>query len=203
MKVDMFNVWNESDTKKVSRWLFVGAAIAFILGAGCAIILLMGIFNRFYIISIIFSMNIPIFVTVNPYGVIINSTMVYPIVTGFTMSIIVIATIFVSLFFIILSYATFVRYFKSIRGYESFGEVKRAINAVTHGSKIDKTMVILHMAAIISLAIGFVITWLGPLELISRIQTAIIGFPIIILALVGIFISERYIKRRIVPQKQE
>jgi hypothetical protein len=152
-------------------------------------------------IPIYFSMDIPtIFLTVKPYGVLIGFTMVYPIITGFTMSMIVTAIIFFSLWGIILNYAYFVNLLKDIRGYESFGEIKKAINATIHGSKRDKTMVALNMIAAIAATICFPIIGLVPLQIISALQTALTVIPIMTFALISVYLSQRYIKRRIVPK---
>jgi hypothetical protein len=205
--VNMFNVWNDSDTGKVYRRLIVGGVLAFVPAIVCLVILLL--MNVHYVdipiplSPMLFSPIITIKVTT--YVVILDvnylgSPIVYPILSEFTLSMIAIEIISASLAFLIFSYADFPLLLKDVRGYETYGEVKKAVKALIHGSRRDKTMFGLHMAALIIFAVVSAISLLMIIDLITILQAEIAVISTLFFTLIVSSVSVRYFKRRITSQ---
>jgi hypothetical protein len=199
----MFNAWGETDMKSVYTRLRVGALLASVPFIACCAILTMGRYTNYIAgIPIFWAMGIPVvFLSINPYGVKFNFTMVYPIFPEYTFIMIAIEIISASIYLTIISYAGFAIWLKDIQGYKSYGEVKKAINSlIIHGLVRDKTLFALDKAGAIITAIGLAIGSLGIPELIPISQAALAifsagGFGIILYLISGIYIRRRIVQK--------
>ncbi|MEM3593242.1 MAG: hypothetical protein QXS27_00770, partial [Candidatus Jordarchaeaceae archaeon] len=126
MKVNIFNIWNEVDPKKVCRWMNEFAFLSFILVAPCEAILLIIRFTPYIMIPIIppFRENIVLFAAVltifgaafqfTHFGVILlgsilDQKLVYPLFSGFIWGIFAIEFVLFLLGFLLFFYASLVK----------------------------------------------------------------------------------------------
>jgi len=199
--MNMFNVWNEAETKKVYRWLVRIGVLGWVSFFVCFFMLLW-VKTINYIAMPVLIGNIEVFLVINPYGVYINSVIVYHLFSDFALSVIAVQVFSLSLGTIILFYGYFSELLKDITGYEHYGEVRKAISVFIHGSGKNKIVFAWGgLATSIIFAIGLTAAVsLLVLELVSPLETALILISTVIFFLTHAFPTRRYIKRRILPK---
>ena len=117
VKANIFGVWDGVDVNKVYEWLRIGSLLGFIPVVGCVVFLYVMGLTRDIIIPVTPSSYFPpVFLSFTPFGVRLDTTMVYPILTGFTAGIIALKVVSVAVWGILLEYTHFVKIFKD-RGY--------------------------------------------------------------------------------------
>lgn len=197
----MFGVWDEIETKTVYRWLMGVVWMPFILFGMCFITLFSGLEVNSYTIPLSLLVGVPLgFLNFSPYWVKINGVMICPVFAGFTLGILVLMAVAISLYGVGLFYTGFIRVFRNVEGYEFFGSVRRRINSVVvHGSSRDKKMFALNVTAHITFAFGFVTVLVYLLDMLSLLETMLVAVPIFAFSLISGYMSDKYLNERIVP----
>lgn len=196
--VNVFGVWDKIDSEKVYKWLCVSRWVAISLFTACGFILLIPLHS--FTSTLYFPVNVPLIalLAVSPYCVKVNGITIFPIITGYTLSFMVLMFILVLLFGVIHFYAAYTNVFKNAIGYGSFGSVRRRINSVIiHGSKREKAFFALFLAFLTTQAICYEIFYLFLMEIIPLTQAALSALPLYTLSLISGYVSERHIKTKI------
>lgn len=193
------NIWNEKDTKTVSRWLSQMSYITLMP-------FLLTILVTFYLeVSsfIIYPISIRTSLTIgySYHGIDVNFTRIYPLFSPLKLAMLIVTGFSLVLFGVVSWYREFVDILKDIEGYKHFSDVKKAMNSLKHGLKKDKTMITIGKMSIIASVVTLVLVYL---HLVEIYPSLILGFITLLFAIFAVlcwYFSHRYFKRRLVPHE--
>lgn len=198
-------MWNEKNTKTVGRWLSVVGLVAIMpYWITLLISTYLGVGYDIDPVPIVMSGFVPwLFLTYPFHGIEVNFNLVYTIFSSVKLAMSLITFISLAIFGIVNWYREFINIFKDVSGYEYFRDVRRAMNSLTHGSKKDKTMVATFKISIIVILIGMMLIYFYFLEVFTFLTVFPIAVLVSAIAVIDLYFSHRYFKRRLVAQERK
>ncbi|MFB0562130.1 MAG: hypothetical protein ACETWM_13075 [Candidatus Lokiarchaeia archaeon] len=188
------DLWNEKSVETVYGWLRVLVILVAMPAVVSALILIIQ-GNSIFLVPISPPPGIPPFLIVSPLTITLNLVTVVSTVTTFTLLLTAIFLISLAGVAIVGWYIAFLSFVRYTPGYNNFGDVKRRMSHLLHGTRKDKEKLTLFAGAHVTIHIVFTLFFVTRIALIfPKSPLELIGALLLILYAIIIIPSYNYLK---------